>query len=314
MYLEYSHTRGGNFGDDLNPWLWRQLIPECLDENDGTALVGIGTLLDQRRVERSLHRADRIVVFSSGAGPGAPPEIDDHWHIYCVRGPYTARHLGLPSSAAIVDGAFLLRTLELPTVEKKYRVAFMPHHGSETFVDWRAVCEHAGIAFISAKQPVDDVLEELLGSNLLITEAMHGAISADALRIPWIPVRYSPKFLQEKWLDFAQSVGVEVKAEQLSLLYQRRMRPGKLFENLVKTRLAAVGIGPDKWQTLPLPLRVDPARTVETLARELSGLAANGRTVLSSDATAERLTAQLQEKLEVLQTDYADGKLTADVA
>lgn len=310
MYLEYSHTPGGNFGDDLNAWLWPKLMPECLDETDGTAFVGIGTLLDRRRVQRSLYKASRIVVFSSGAGFSAPPEIDDHWHIYCVRGPCTAEKLGLSPDKALVDGAFLLRCVDLPRAANFYKVSFMPHHGSEELIDWSDICRRAGIHFISPKQPVDTILAELQGTETLITEAMHGAIAADALRIPWVPVRYSPKFMMEKWLDFAGALGVDISPRALPEIYGRRLPIGKSIENTVKKRLGCLGLGPEKWKRLPETLFLGSEADLDRLAESLSGMVHDENHVLSEDAAAARLTEELQAKLFLLQRDYKDGLLT----
>lgn len=38
--------RGGDFGDDLNPWIWGALTPELLDESQDELLLGIGTLIN----------------------------------------------------------------------------------------------------------------------------------------------------------------------------------------------------------------------------------------------------------------------------
>ncbi len=33
MKLYFFKDQGGNFGDDLNPWLFGQLFPQLLDDN-----------------------------------------------------------------------------------------------------------------------------------------------------------------------------------------------------------------------------------------------------------------------------------------
>jgi hypothetical protein len=44
--LEYFKSPAGNFGDDLNPWLWDGLLPGLLHEGDGDVLLGVGTILE----------------------------------------------------------------------------------------------------------------------------------------------------------------------------------------------------------------------------------------------------------------------------
>jgi len=50
----------------------------------------------------------------------------------------------------------------------------------------------------------------------VVTEAMHGAIVADTLRIPWVPVVCSPAILPFKWSDWTRSV---------ELAYRPRLLP-----------------------------------------------------------------------------------------
>ncbi len=65
MQLYYFKDRRGNFGDDLNPWLWRQLLPEVMQGSPDELFVGIGTLLNHR-----LPAAPLKHVFGSGHGYG----------------------------------------------------------------------------------------------------------------------------------------------------------------------------------------------------------------------------------------------------
>ncbi len=48
MKLYYFIDPSGNFGDDLNPWIWDRLLPDFFDQNADTLFIGIGTLLNHR--------------------------------------------------------------------------------------------------------------------------------------------------------------------------------------------------------------------------------------------------------------------------
>ena len=64
MKLYYYRATQGNFGDDLNSWLWEELAPgRWSDEDDGELFCGIGTIIGN-----DMPQAKRIRVFSSGIG------------------------------------------------------------------------------------------------------------------------------------------------------------------------------------------------------------------------------------------------------
>src|SRR4051794_17394139 len=96
MRLYYYKDPIGNFGDDLNPWLWPRLISNIFDVNNEIIFLGIGTLLNQK-VDRRVAASAFKVVFGSGVGyrKGKLPLIDNRWKFYCVRGPLSAYALSL---------------------------------------------------------------------------------------------------------------------------------------------------------------------------------------------------------------------------
>lgn len=52
MKLFYYKEKIGNFGDDLNLWLWPRIAPGLLDNDEQTFFVGIGTLLNSALPEK----------------------------------------------------------------------------------------------------------------------------------------------------------------------------------------------------------------------------------------------------------------------
>jgi succinoglycan biosynthesis protein ExoV len=209
MKLFYHHDAVGNFGDDLNGWLWPKLVPELLDDDDSTLFIGIGSILDER-----IPDGPRKVVFGTGIGYGRLPAVDERWNICCVRGPLTAAALGLPSHLAITDPAVLVSTVMPTTHGKTHRVSFMPHHrtkirASEQGIDLRVICEAAGVRYIDPADEIEKVLTNIQGSSVTLAEAMHGAIIADALRVPWMPVQLFDHIRDLKWRDWCGSLGIE---------------------------------------------------------------------------------------------------------
>src|ERR1039457_5711641 len=90
-----------NFGDDLNRWLWSRVLDCSLDVDDGTLMLGIGTVISEGFVPP----ARKYIVLSSGTGYNAPPTDfgGPKWEVLSVRGSLTAAILNLPPEKAMVD-------------------------------------------------------------------------------------------------------------------------------------------------------------------------------------------------------------------
>ena len=207
----FYFDRAPNYGDALNPWMWPRLLGHRLQANSSTLFLGIGTILKD-----DLPKADRYAVLGSGGGYGPFPSTDHRWNFYAVRGPLTAEALGLDQELAAIDGAYLMRKFELPKpVAAGPRIGFMPHWETQLRIPWEKICAMSGLRFISPKLSVEDTLAQIQGCDAVIAEAMHAAITADALRIRWVPVRLGEQFLDFKWRDWLGSV--ELTAEPIIL-------------------------------------------------------------------------------------------------
>jgi len=198
----------GNFGDELNRWLWAGLLADTLNTADDDVLfVGIGTVLD-----RNLPSARITIVFGTGTGyTPAPRDISVHssrWHIYGVRGPLTARVLKLDKRVAMTDPAILLATLPEFTGLDRRGIIFIPHWKSVRYGDWQMICKTLGIEFVDPCQDSKLVVKRIASAEKVIAESMHAAIIADAFRVPWIPVALSREISPFKWVDWALSVDV----------------------------------------------------------------------------------------------------------
>jgi succinoglycan biosynthesis protein ExoV len=241
MELYYYKDSIGNFGDDLNNWLWPRLFPYPMADafDPETLFVGIGSLLNHK-IPAS---PPKKIIFGSGYGYGDPPEINDQWRFYCVRGPLTAKLLNLPESLVISDSALLIRKLVNSSGMAKYPVAFMPHHQTSRYDDWRSICGELGIQYLDPADSVGKTIEDIRSSSLVVTEAMHGAIVADALRVPWIPVRTRKRILDFKWQDWLASLQMDHHFEWLTPAwsanidreYKRRLYP--ISKRIARERL-----------------------------------------------------------------------------
>lgn len=298
MQLYYYRGCLGNFGDELNPLIWPRLLPGLLDADPSVLLVGMGTILSDH-----LPPGPRKVVMGSGTGYGKPATLDSTFDVRFVRGPNTAKALGLPVSASITDPAILLPTLVTNTVQAGKRVAFMPHHVSAHYLDWRKVCRLAGIRYLDPEAAPKTVIAGIRASRLLICEAMHGAIVADAFRVPWIPVRIYPHFNDFKWLDWTDSMQLSPTIHSLPASYDQSSR--KLWHRIPTTIRAALHqrtpfptlpSAPDAALSGQKPPYADLAGALVGLTRE------NG--FLSQDGLVESKTGAIMDQVQSLLREY----------
>ena len=296
--LYYCQAYDGNFGDFLNPWLWSRMAPEVCDEQDSTLFVGIGTILTHR-----IPRDPFKVVFGAGCWEDQPlPRVDDRWKICCVRGPLTADRLRLDPALAVVDPAILVRRLIERAPERKYPVSFMPHARSMIHADWNALCARIGFHCIDPRSGVEPVLRELQDTRLLVTEAMHGAIVADALRVPWIPVRLYRLFSEFKWRDWTQSIRVPFNLTDIPPIFARAPKGWKRVDYTVKKRLSQAGLGREDWKRLGTGSST--AKEIERSLAALKQAAEEQKPCLSDDTLLSELEARLLEKLAGLRQGW----------
>ncbi|UFN51298.1 polysaccharide pyruvyl transferase family protein [Roseomonas sp. OT10] len=206
MKLVYYRKHVPNFGDDLNPALWPALAPQLFDGDvepeDG--FVGIGTIIGMPCEPKRLH------VFSSGVGNDRPTGWSDKdVRYWCVRGPISARLLGLEADRAITDGAILT-----PLVEGFPKAAtgsggtlVVPHFETLDHPGWPEATKLAGYDLLDPRGTPQDVVAKIAGARLVLTESLHGAILADVYGIPWIAFATSKNFAVTKWVDWTLSLG-----------------------------------------------------------------------------------------------------------
>jgi succinoglycan biosynthesis protein ExoV len=267
----------GNFGDDLNAWLWPRVFGADIDLSPQTTFVGIGSILD-RRLEQL---RGPMIVFGSGVrATHTLPGLTENVHIRFVRGPISATALG-QGTTAITDPAILVGAFAPAAPRQCGRtIGFMPHYHSLRAVDWNSVCTRLGFVFIDPRGSVDHTIAALRGCGRVITEAMHGAIVADALRIPWHRVsllawrKEGFEVSSLKWLDWGLSAGIDVTPTHLGLDFPQAsgwiMRAAGLpAQQLARRRLTGC----------------------------LASLRTNATYQLSSDGTYRDLLAQLNEQV-----------------
>ncbi|MGB5768576.1 MAG: polysaccharide pyruvyl transferase family protein [Crocosphaera sp.] len=284
--MKMYYYKQNNFGDQLNPWLWNKLIPNFFDNEKEIAFLGIGTLLNNIYITK-MKQARWKIIFSTGFGYGGEDNIDldETYKVYCLRGPLTAQKLGLPETLAITDGALLVRDVfDYKRYQKKYKFAYMPHY--ELAGDgWALACDKIGFGYIDPRWSVEKVLASISETEILLAEAMHGAIIADAFRVPWIPIITNVSILQLKWLDWCASLGIDYQPAYMQRLHHPKVKLD-VYTAVRKAR---------DW------FRQSKA------AKQLTEITQTHKPVLSAEKRANECSDKLHAKLESFKEDWANG-------
>ena len=238
MNLFFCKVDGGNFGDDMNGWFWDELFPDYPDLAPDTTLFGIGSILWRDNFKGY----EKVLVMGSGSGYGViPNELPKGTQIGFVRGPRTARLLNLEADMAITDPAIMVSTFErFQDLKKTDEVVFIPHIGTAKLpLNWEHVAERAGVKYLSPAIDSHDVITELAGASLVLAESLHGAIIADAFQVPWLPVSVSPTFNRHKWLDWCDSLEMEITFQDFLVgMKKTRARVAQIRSALSSRKMA----------------------------------------------------------------------------
>lgn len=296
MEYIYYKAKQGNFGDDLNAWLW----PKFFGENNpaGDYFIGIGSILFSEHKLLKTLTSKKKIVFGSGAKPGNKPLlIDDTWDVRFVRGPLSVAALG-NKHKYISDGAYAVRLIEefkqLSTVAKKYKVSVMPYFHSTDYFDWKNICRQLGYHYISplAEDGIEHTLQEIAASEFIISEAMHGAIIADALRIPWsrfvltTPYTEGHIISEFKWMDWLYSIELIIDKPVLIKFY-RNSDVNAWIKNLTRNRI---------------DVKFLPKRKVkQDIIEQLSSVK---NYYLSEDTVIKNADAKMHEEISIIRKMY----------
>jgi exopolysaccharide glucosyl ketal-pyruvate-transferase len=211
--------------------------------------------------------------------------------VYFVRGPRTARLLGLDPALGLGDAGTLIRATMPPPVAKRYRISFLPHYESLIYGAWPEAAAQAGMHPIDPRWPVETVLDHMMASEVLLCEAMHGAIIGDALRIPWIAVQPMICANRAKWHDWADTLALTLRPVELRPSSWLEWARQRMEDNRERLRWVS-------YQGLKLQGHFDQA-WIQRAARSLT-MAAGHEPQLSSDAAINRVTEAMLDRLQAL--------------
>ena len=180
----------------------------------------------------------------------------------------------------------------------------MPHHASARFADWKHLCQQAGIDYIDPANNIHDTILQIRQSRLVLAEAMHAAIVADALRVPWIPLVCYDHILDFKWEDWCQSLNIKYTPIKINSIWdmERNFSTTQKLKTNIKRGIIKAGIWHD---VLTPPVQATNRHKVEeSVISSLINLAKNGTACLSEDRIHHESIARLMDKLQQVRIDF----------
>ena len=286
MRLYCWRGKAQNFGDELNKLLWPRLLPGFFDDDPAQVFLGIGSVIE------APHEAGALKVVA-GAGYGGyrpPPALNATWIFHWVRGPRTAYRLGLPVELGLGDPAMLLDE----RASGGGAIGFMPHFQSLERGAWTEAARAAGVALIDPRGDPARIVAQIGACRVLLSEAMHGVIVADAMRVPWVALRPIAPVHRAKWQDWAGTLKLDLRFHPLT--------PSSQWEGL----FARLGSVRHCGRLIDLAgsalAKAARRRLIEQAARSLA-IAASSSPQLSNGAALDRCRTRMLERLENLRRD-----------
>lgn len=297
MKLRYHLSK--NFGDALNPLIFNHFLPDFFNDNNEIEFIGIGSILGFKSVQN----AKKKVVFSSGFAYGSKPILNTSYDIKCVRGPLTANVLNIDSKYGVADGAILLQHMPLPNktlIKKKYKYSFMPHWESALKYNWKELCNISGIHYINPTADYHHVIQDILASEIVIAEAMHAAIVADTLRVPWIAVKAYGGINDFKWNDWLASFNMSYEPVKIPSLYNNTTFTKKIIKEKTGYPFKKKSLSPFLaiYEKVQDTFIIDRALKIFETVKKMDPK-------LSKDALLKEKGEVLLEKLDEVKRDYS---------
>ena len=236
----------GNLGDFLVPHLlaafgFRCALPDAPDAevaNPGRCLLVVGSLLTARDLDRLPWQLD---VWGCGwKGLALAPAPDRALRCFAVRGPETARALGLPPHIPLGDPTLLLPSLR-PAPPSHRRTLVIPHLHRLEGPGARARCRATGcdealstlvlrpagegppraraVATLAGLylrrglrvRTLWQAVDRIAGADFVLTGSLHGAILAQAYGVPWAGYTDGAVDAPAKWTDWGAYLGIDLE-------------------------------------------------------------------------------------------------------
>ena len=204
-----------NFGDFLTPYIVEKLTnkkPILVSPKSKFSFFFKHSLMIGSIISRS---QKRTLVW--GSGIIKKDDLINGGNFLAVRGPKTAQRikdLGYASTEVYGDPALLLPILYNPKIEKKYTIGIIPHFFHyEELVNVYPEKDKTVLFINLLTNNVEDVINQILSCEKIISTSLHGLIVAHAYQIPAIWWKYGKLNGDDiKFYDYLESLDLKINS------------------------------------------------------------------------------------------------------
>ena len=198
--------RGHNFGDVLNPLLYKFMTGrEAEYSEDPPKVLAIGSVMHKAR--------SGDIIWGTGViDPEIPLQIDHRVLIKAVRGPLTAgvlRSYGIHVPEIYGEPSWLLPMFVKPAEMRDNVIGFLPH-----YIDYgQAGKLPENVRLLSpATEPIS-LIKQITACRVIVSSSLHGVCVAEAYGIPAMWVELSDLILGKgfKFRDYYAATGRNVQ-------------------------------------------------------------------------------------------------------
>lgn len=220
--IGYFKCDKGNVGDDLNIWLWPKLLSNVkFTEDSDHVLVGIGSVLDSRFD----HYKNKYLLGAGARNNHSIPTLDDTWHALFVRGPKTQAALAGQREVNFITDPAILVGEYYKQVDSPSEIGLIPYFRSNQKL-WENIAHKLGYKLISPCSSVEEFSQAISECKFVVTEAMHGAIFADSIRVPWYSFSSLTRHYEQdthlfKWKDWCLSMNLTFNELELPMIWEK---------------------------------------------------------------------------------------------
>lgn len=210
----YYWTGKPNFGDSINVELIKILSgrPVEFAKAGAADFFAIGSNMKFAARRAGIDRP--FAVWTTGMMEPFDFTFPQHAHVAAVRGPMTAKGLGVENAVAYGDGG-LLCEMKVPRQSAKgHKIGLVPHHRhlSHPFVG-KILSENSDVFLVRVDH--DDpwqTVAEIASCEVIVSSSLHGLIVADCYGIPNFFLAHNPnkQELPFKFQDYEASAGRKI--------------------------------------------------------------------------------------------------------